>query len=166
MMRNFITRLKLILLCCFIGTATVGCGLFDFGDGPFFTQHQIGVSNRSSQELHIEYTVEQRILDTTNFQAVANFVLIDSSLIISKNTSPELLLRQFDDYQRHGLQYDRIKNLFVKLKIYQIEGSDTTFANPDMLDEANWDYFNSDPLPFSKEIYHSYFLILEDTDFQ
>ncbi|GAB5525298.1 MAG: hypothetical protein Roseis2KO_31700 [Roseivirga sp.] len=154
---------SLFLFICLNGMLT-GCGFFDFPDSDAFTSHDIGIANRSSVDLYVEYTSQNSAVDTTGNQTVINYSRIDSSLMIPKNDFAILFRREYDEPQRYGLEYDHIESLIVKLTIYQIQGNDTLVASPDLLDEQQWLYFNNDPLPFSP-FHHSYLLQIKDEDF-
>lgn len=157
-------RLGSVFFCIYVSWAITGCGLFDFPDSGAFTSHNIGIANRSSVDLYVEYTAETSTLDTTVNQTVIDYVQIDSSLIVPKHRSAILFEREFDEHQRYGLRYDHIESLITKLTIYQIQGNDTLKATFDLLDENQWKYFNNDPLPFSS-YHHSYLLLIKDENF-
>lgn len=165
MSANFETRLRSILICIFIACVVTGCGFIDLFNTILYTQHDISIANRSSQDFYVDYVVESRLIDTTGSQNVVDYVLIDTSITIQKNKWTSLFLRQFDQHQRFGMEYHQIKSLITRLSIYRIEGSDTLFARPDLLDEDKWEYFNNDPLPLS-DIYHTYMLLIKDEDFE
>ncbi len=143
-----------------------GCSFLDYLDGPFLTDHDIGISNLTAEDIYLSYTSENRLIDNTGHNSVVDFILIDTSIVVPAHRKSSLVQRQFDDYQRFGLDYTEIKELFTRLEIYRIEGNDTLFARPDLMDEQKWEYFNSDPLPFSDEIYHTYLLRITDEDFE
>ncbi len=90
------------LLIC-ISFMLTGCGLFDFPDGGSFASHDIGIANRSSVDLYVEYTSQNSRVDTTGNQTVINYSRIDSSLTIPKNDFTILFRREYDEYQRYGL---------------------------------------------------------------
>ncbi|MCE7990864.1 MAG: hypothetical protein HEP71_02750 [Roseivirga sp.] len=161
---NFETKLRSVFICIFTACIITGCGFLDLFDTQLYTQHEVSVANRSSQDFYVDYVVESRLIDTTGNQNLVNYVLIDKSIIIEKSKWATLFLRQFDEHQRFGVEYSQIKNLITQLSIYRIEGNDTLFANPDLLDENKWEYFNNDPLPLS-DIYHTYVFLIKDEDF-
>lgn len=40
-----------------------GCSFLDYLDGPFLTDHDIGISNLTAGDIYLSYTSENRLID-------------------------------------------------------------------------------------------------------
>jgi hypothetical protein len=143
-----------------------GCTLIDWAREPRYSNHRIQLWNGSSDPFYVEVSAENRFLDTTGYQTVADFVIRDTSFIMQPHSNALLYTREYADFHRLPLDYSEIAGHFIKLKVYKITEGDTLPGNIDLLEESNWEYSNSDPLTFDTSINHYYLLLVEDEDFR
>jgi len=142
----------LILLLLITGLLSSCSELFDPDQ---FSDHQFDVINRTEEQIWVQYHTESRLVDAPG-SANVEFEEIDSAYLLLPGEAQEIMRLQFSEYHRGRMDIEIINQLIFSLQLFHIDGTDTVPVLLDSELESNWDYYNSDPLPFSTEIVHNY----------
>jgi len=160
-MKKFLHPLTLF---CSLVILIPSCGLTGSDDDEIFLGHSIEVHNQSSSDIFLRYSVLNKVIDTTSNNKNIERVRLDSSYKLASGSLGPLIKDYSLRSSRNPYSVNQIKIKILDLKIYKLVNTDTLWAEVDLLDSANWNYYNNDPIAFGKTI-HIYRLEIDNEHF-